>query len=645
MQRSNNAWVMRCGLTLLAFLSPCHLVTLSPCQAKDAGPRTPYRLELVVVLGKHPDLSDLFRERLETELRGTLQTSLGELAQVDVRHGHPRLREVESQGLDVLDQWTERTPVKTHFVIVDIVDGQYEVRTRQYDGNYAFASPLIRTRRTRDRDGVARTAALLVEHDFGLIGTATATVDWRSVGGRVRLDLQGGGLGVPLDQRVRVGEVFAVLQTAPGKPGRTTPWALLRVEEAPRNGSCVCRYYTRHPNPLRAGTLCVKFGTREQAALNLDVTLHTSKELSAELRKLGFDRKEEPALLTTELKKQKGIAHLRSDALRSDLRFDHVAFVSIVYKDRVRAILPVALLDDHDDRPAVTELADAAVETDEGLYGNTLLWKRDVDGCYFKLQLLYRRLNVLADKEETRAEALRLAREGADGCRADHARLTKELADLKTEAGKGSDTIPPDLLAAGQRRLRDVQVAETDLRTFADGLEAVQKEEAKRREIKTEVLRGLALEKELEIGQAIAIYDKVLKQDPNNAELRRRKEKLEEKWKTTDRERLAVRRFVYEEWYHKKWPLEEMKAKLEEARKAFEICKKANEWFTIKKLADGTDKQADHLQEILAGISRGQVNPGDNEKTQLVQEINKGLGDLARDADRYLKDAEPAQGP
>ena len=50
------------------------------------------------------------------------------------------------------------------------------------------------------------------------------------------------------------------------------------------------------------------------------------------------------------------------------------------------------------------------------------------------------------------------------------------------------------------------------------------------------------------------------------------------------------------------------------------------------------------LQEILNEISPGLVNESDKGKVQLVQEINKGLADLARDDDKYLKEAEP-QGP
>jgi hypothetical protein len=258
------------------------------------------------------------------------------------------------------------------------------------------------------------------------------------------------------------------------------------------------------------------------------------------------------------------------------------------------------------------------------------------------MRLLYRRLNVLAEKEETRPEAVRLAREGADGCRADVARLTKELTELRASAKQ--DTLPGELVDPGQRRLREVQTAETELRRFAQELETVQKEDARRVKIKAAIFKGLDYEKSLDIGQAIAVYKQVLDEDPGNADVRRRKEKLEAKWNTKDPERLAARRFIYEEWSGKQWPLQEMKAKLEEARMAFEVCKRADEWFTIKKLTEGNDIQAGHLEKMLKDISIGQVNPGDNEKVQLVQEINKGLGELARDADRYLKDAEP-QGP
>src|SRR5262249_24454477 len=83
---------------LIAVFLPCVPWFSSSAFAADAGSRTPYRLDLVVVVGKDPALTDLFRDRFESELRDALQTSLGELARVEVRRDHPRAREVEDKG-------------------------------------------------------------------------------------------------------------------------------------------------------------------------------------------------------------------------------------------------------------------------------------------------------------------------------------------------------------------------------------------------------------------------------------------------------------------------------------------------------------------------------------------------------------------
>src|SRR5262249_37172508 len=140
---------------------------------------------------------------------------------------------VKEQGLkDALDNWKEVSETKTHFVLIQSVDGQYEVQARQFDGLTGLASPVVRQARTSDRELVVRTAALLIDQDFGVVGTVEGTAR----GSDVRVILKGSGLG-PLTPWVAKGQVFAVVQIKQGSGGLRAfrvPETLLQVREEPK---------------------------------------------------------------------------------------------------------------------------------------------------------------------------------------------------------------------------------------------------------------------------------------------------------------------------------------------------------------------------------------------------------------------------
>src|SRR5262249_23098864 len=154
---------------------------------------------------------------------------------------------------------------KLHFVLIDFVDDQYQIQARQYDGTTGLASRVVRRDRTADREYVSRLVLSLVDRDFGLVGT----VGSKEAGGRVRVDLKAGGMGGELGRWVKKGEVFAVAEISrigTGLRSRREDWMLLRVEEEPRDGACVCRLFHRFGKPLVGGPSvlgyrCLKLGT------------------------------------------------------------------------------------------------------------------------------------------------------------------------------------------------------------------------------------------------------------------------------------------------------------------------------------------------------------------------------------------------
>src|SRR5262249_19704745 len=179
--------------------------------APDSGANKPYQLRVVLGIAEQRLLTDVFKEQVERELRDGLQAALGDLATVEVVREHPRLKDVEANGLQALEAWQDVDGIKTHFVLIDYVNGQYEIQARQHDGYTGQTSPMVRTERLPDPGGrqfVARAATLLVGQDLGILGTVTGSTGSQTA----QVTLKGSSLGVALDRWVKKGDVFALVQ-------------------------------------------------------------------------------------------------------------------------------------------------------------------------------------------------------------------------------------------------------------------------------------------------------------------------------------------------------------------------------------------------------------------------------------------------
>ena len=310
--------------------------------ALDPELKTPYQLHIILHFADHPQITAAYRDRVGRDLEDAVQAALGDLGHVEVRYQHPKLREVLQNGLQTaLDGWKERSGIKTHFVLVRYTGLDYEIQTRQHDGvtgqASTFTGQVVRTERTRDRDFVARTAALLVARDFGLIGTPQGQVDSQDL---VKMVLKGGGLGAPLGAWVKKDEIFGLVGIPKEGPGETVfPWLFLRVEKPPaedsHDGICVCRLYFRHVNPLGnasfAGFRCVKLGTTRGpvslrlAQKNPQGTAAPAEPLTLIVRRYGFEG--EQGSLLEEAARPDGSFDTASKGEAGV--FDHLAFVSI----------------------------------------------------------------------------------------------------------------------------------------------------------------------------------------------------------------------------------------------------------------------------------------------------------------------------
>lgn len=333
--------------TFLATMAMSWL-SLSACRAASELNK-PYDVQIVLHVADNRLLTDVFRERVGRDLRDGLQAALGEVARVSVTAEHPRLKDVLKLGLDRgLDSWAERDGIKTHFVLIDFSGVYYEIQARQHDGNTGRASRIVRRDRTRDRDFVARAAALMVARDFGLIGTIVTPPDGQE---SVKVELKGGALG-SLARWVRKGQIFEIVS-----PGGTAAleWALLQVTDPPADGSpplegtCICRLWHRYKLGNVVGHHCMVLGTT-QAPLRIRFVQErgeAASTLAVEVRRFGF-RGEDTTKLTTSTD---GSGWLDTSRAGDKGIFDGLAFVSVTRGlPGTLPQIPVAIMDD---RPIV----------------------------------------------------------------------------------------------------------------------------------------------------------------------------------------------------------------------------------------------------------------------------------------------------
>ncbi|HEX5272320.1 MAG TPA: hypothetical protein VFW33_17605, partial [Gemmataceae bacterium] len=500
--------------------------------ALDPELNTPYKVQVVLRVAPNRLLTPIFKEQVRRDLLRGLQGALGAMGEVEVidpaevtpDKQEPLWREVEAKGLQAGLDRPAKSPsgVKTHFVSVDYADGQYEIQARQYDGLTGLASPAVRRELTPDRQFVARTAALLVDRDFGLVGTLLDGGDGRAV----RVAFKGGGLKVPLDRWVKKGDVFGLVQVS--ADGRTTrlPWSLLQAEAPPgEDGTCSCKLFPAQQRPLSgAGYRCLKLGT-----------IHAPVRVRViEAGRKGAPRVPENVVLYVG---RQGFTRADSDARVPDsdgfystekekdgALYDGVAFVTVTQAGQVRAQVPVALVDER----TVTIPIRLGAEQPEWIT-NRRLWEGNLLSELLMLDDLVKSLNENIDKADRRAAATERARKALDGLNQRlpvYAEEREELAKSKPASAS---------LAKGDRALADVKKGRDSLQAFVSEMEQLLKEEnsPEARDTKAAYVKAHNLETAGEYGEAIKLYEKVLAKTKDE-KLAERLPKLKAAWETKD---------------------------------------------------------------------------------------------------------------
>ncbi len=619
--------------------------------ALDPELKTPYQLHIILHFADHPQITPAYRDRVGRDLEDSVQAALGDLGHVEVKYQHPKLRDVLKDGLQsTLDSWKERSGIKTHFVLVRYTGFDYEIQARQHDGVTGQASPftgsVVRTERTRDRDFVARTAALLVARDFGIIGTPLGQVDSQDL---IKVVLKGGGLGAPLGPWVKKDEVFGLVGIPKEGAGETVfPWLFLRVEKPPvegaNDGACVCRLYFRHINPLAnpnfAGFRCVKLGTargpvRLRLAQKNPQGTATAEPLTVYVRRLGFEG-EQSSRLKLSARSDGGVDTTGEN--ESGI-FDHLAFVSInggaSESPRVPK-LPVPILTDQP-----LDVSVPAASEGDGLFRfQRDEWTRRVNDSYLVQSNLFKRLNEMTAKPEQRKDALAEAQAGVDRCRGDYSRLLADRKELEQEIQKLPPANRPNL-TAWDDRLKKMKSAEIELINYIETIKEVQRvdNDPERQKALAAIGSAHLLEEKYEYGEALKIYEDARKiKSVDSPDLQKRIARLRKDWDPRDAKHAEARTFIYDTWPKLDTP--GLKAKMEDATKAFAECKRVGDRLGPLKMIDVMLAHGERMKRELTTL-KPNLNEEDEKKAKLIEDVTVELGKLETEVNAFLKTTAP----
>jgi len=596
----------------------------------------PYQLEVVVHMSRHRLLTEVFRERVERELSDGLQAAFGDLVRVKVLSQHPRLKDVLEKGLQKsLDAWRERSEIKTHFVLIEFSGVHYEIQARQHDGPTGTATRVVRQERTRDRDFVAKAAALLVERDFGWMGALQPG----SKPAQIKVELKAGKIGESLGRWIKVGDIFELIQIPAGdREPRRVPYHILQVVEPPRpasDGSCVCKLFQDREAPLLSGAGIVGYRCLKLGALRIPLRLRVTRPTSAlvlplQVRRQGFQG-EEAILLRGLTDEKTGI--FDTVKLGEPGVFDQLALVTIDINDRQSIRVPVPLIDQqYVVIPIAASGGDGEVSRFrlEGYF-------REISDSILVQNNLFKELKGLTTDPKQRTAALDKARAGLERSRRDHERLSIEREQLKKD-------FPPLIEAnrntwhQAQDRLRKLKQGESELESFVVRLQKIEEEEKspERQKWRAEIERGKLLERDAEYGKAIAIYQKVLDEGYQNEKLKQDIADLKKVWETEDEDLKLARGFIYNVWPG----LDNagLKDRLPEVKNAFAECKKKRDLLGPKRLLDATVAHGLRMEKELSEL-KPTINVDDEKPSELIKELSGELGKLTSDLDVYLKSA------
>lgn len=564
----------------------------------DAEIDKPYDIEVVLHFAPQPNLTGTFKSQVQQDLQTWLQSSLGKLARVQVVDQHPLLKEVLGRGFQAaLDGWKNIKPARLQIVLVDYIDGQYEIRTGYHDGLTGLASPVIRVTRTADRPRVAKVALEMLLQDFAPVGTVAQSWGKRD-GDKVEVTLKGSKLASEgMSKYLAKGDVLALAQVQRVGGSQEVPEAFLRVLEDPQAGKCPCQLYARYQDAasqLREGGdvlgyRCLKLRTcKGPLRIRLvDEQGKAQNQLQIKVSHLGFD-------VDRDKFQHLGFPpHTDGIVVTQDLYRD-LAFVRVLRASgREAARVPVPIIENRITTCQVTSKEDPDRDLLEQLrrrrnrFWDGLLETREVYAALLqdiKIKMDQKKLEQARDR----------AKAGRQTLQQDLKNLKIALAALRAEVAR----VPADRFQAEPLRqqfaflrstvdqlagqLQDLENRDKELKRSIDTWQDIISGNRKRQVQRTQREQALIRIKEADYEKAITLYKQALAEGGEDASIRKELDLLEAAWKLKDAGHAQARKFVFMTW-PRIASVRELGQLLPEAGQAVAVCKKAGDKLTLNK--------------------------------------------------------------
>jgi len=598
---------VRTALALLVFAAFAAPASAQPLDAETSGP-TLWRI--VLHTERHPLLTPAFRDQIRRDLIAALQPALGGLGTVDVVEltdalagkGDALVQDYASKGFTALDGARDLTGVKTHFLRVEVRDGQYHLESRQHDGFTGLASPLVRKQSTRSPELVGRTAGLMIGRDFGLAGTIDAAAAPDAT--EALVNIRGAKIG-DVKRFVKEGDVFAIsrikkaanrpapppARTATGKiiappPGSEPPTALtpeaipytwLRVVAVEANGvrCAVVRSpafkLTLTRGAAFAGFRCMKLDTI-QAPLAVrivsgDGSAATTPVANVRATEGSFNPKEDP----------KDFLDFRDGLYRSSRSFSNLACVTIALgkSNAKHFAVPVMDTDPVTLRFELSPEAEARAAFERSAIAVST---RAADARIAQVAAFAGIGKLIV--EQKNADALARAHAAFQAADASDKLLAEELDTIRPQGEKVPGAAA--LFANVEQQLKALRDSNVELAARIKELDRVVDKERDPTKLPGEV-RAESLNARVNlllasgaVEEALAALLELSTLLPNDASIKTRREKLAAEWKPKDEQHGKEREYML-----KTWPalaaISDIKDSLPRLRTAIDACKKAGD--------------------------------------------------------------------
>jgi hypothetical protein len=240
-------------------------------------------------------------------------------------------------------------------------------------------------------------------------------------------------------------------------------------------------------------------------------------------------------------------------------------------------------------------------------------------------------------KDRQAEKALKNAKESLARQEEGVLRLQKQRENLLKEA-KGARLD----LSEGDQRLKELQAGLGKLRDFIAGLEekVQQQNDPKRKEQQAKVSQAQLLEGEAEFGKALELYDQLLNEGLDDADLRKHRDTLKTAWEPKSEKHRQARAFIYDEWPN--LDLARMRDGVDQARQAFETCRDAGDVLSPQKLLKAALAHAANLTKTLTDL-KPDVFEDDRNTAKNLADAGDKLKKLVQDVNSYLEKAAPVK--